>query len=335
MKRSRVRRWILSVILVFFCMLASLAVILFVAVHNMYRSSSYVDEAVLITEVETEESEESESASAETEELPEILSSDKVYNLLLIAVDARAQTGEESSGTCLLLSVNEEKGLRCMVTIPRDILVRVPDLGEKRMDRVYALGGGVTAAAAVTESFRIQVDRYLAINFENLSDIVDTVGGISLTMSESEVTAANEIIKELCAEKSMDASAHLLSGSGTLTCDGIAALAYSRIADGTAEEDYQAVRQRQVLTSLINTFGSLGMMNRYAAVQEVFSSLQHNIPESEMWSLLGRISAIAGYTETQIEAPLDSMGEKKTIGSLTILNPDWSVAAAYVQGTLY
>lgn len=334
MKKRRIRRFVLSVLLTFVIMAACVAGILFWAVHSLYKSSSYETETFTVTETEKQTgTEQTESESGE--EKAAILSDENVYNVLLLGVDTRTQTGEADSGLCLLLSVNDTKKQRSLVTIPRDLLVEVPGQGEQRIDRVYALGGGSLAAKTVTENFRVQVERYLAVDFDSLPDIVDTAGGIPLTVSEEEASAANAKVRELCSARGVSADGHLFGGGGTFVCDGIQALAYARIDDGAASEDLQAQRQRQILTSLINVLGKSSLLNMYTTAQGIFSALAHNIPESEMWTLLTKLGTITGYTESQIDAPMDTMAETVNVDGGTALAADWTVTAAYVQGTLY
>jgi LCP family protein required for cell wall assembly len=75
-----------------------------------------------------------------------------------------------------------------LMTIPRDLIVTIPDYGKNKVNAAYLFGeyyrepGGGQALAMRTLSkfFNVPIDYYVTVNFEGFRTIVDTVGGIDI-----------------------------------------------------------------------------------------------------------------------------------------------------------
>src|SRR5690606_39902762 len=73
-----------------------------------------------------------------------------------------------------------------MMSIPRDLLVTIPGLGEEKINAAYSAGeeSGVTGAglvrATVEYNFNIPIHYVAEVDFEGFQRIVDTLGGVTI-----------------------------------------------------------------------------------------------------------------------------------------------------------
>lgn len=350
---SNLKKVVLIVIGILLFLVIVTGVLFAAAMHSLFGSTNYETEpptqAQTETETETEildiqTSEEgvfyitetANEAKAETEETEEkipVASDSDVYNILLIGVDERPSTGDTDSGTVMLLSVNDSSRQRSMITLNRDLTVEVPGQGEMPLDQVYGAGGGTLTAETVTENFRVLTERYMVIQFSQLVDIVDELGGIPVSISQEELDPLNENIRAICAQRSESPDPYLLTEAGTQPCGGIQAVAYSRIDQG--EGDAQAVRQYEIISAVIGSLGDQSITGLYGAVRTVLSGVTHNVPELEILGLLVKVGRLSGYEELQETLPSTDLLVTEQTDSGEILTTDWTEAAREIQTALY
>lgn len=114
-------------------------------------------------------------------------------NILLLGID---RTPQESivgrSDTMILISVQPTKGEIAMLSIPRDLWVTIPGVGENRINAAHLFAeneqpgtGPAAAMETVCLSFGVDVDYYIRIQFEGLQAFADALGGIPLKLDST------------------------------------------------------------------------------------------------------------------------------------------------------
>ena len=117
-----------------------------------------------------------------------------VMNVLLVGSDSRSRlTGElaeqagkdqvsgSRSDTIMVLHVDTKAKKAAILSIPRDLYVRIP--GTNRSDRInttFASGGAGALVRTIKENLGIQVNHYMEVDFVGFREIVDTVGGVNV-----------------------------------------------------------------------------------------------------------------------------------------------------------
>ncbi|MFZ6028961.1 MAG: LCP family protein [Chloroflexota bacterium] len=111
-------------------------------------------------------------------------------NVLLLGVDARPGEGNLGrSDTMILTTFQPLRRYVGMLTIPRDLWVEIPGVGENRINTAHFFAeaeqkdsGPTAAKQAVRENFGVDVDYFVRIRFDGLKDLVDTLGGLEVTL---------------------------------------------------------------------------------------------------------------------------------------------------------
>ncbi|HEU5086773.1 MAG TPA: LCP family protein, partial [Roseiflexaceae bacterium] len=120
-------------------------------------------------------------------------------NILLIGVDQRPDFPEEGvrSDTLIVLHLDTPGRWVSMLSIPRDSVVEVGDLGQVKINTAYSYGfanaqtlygegasatqGGMALAAQTVEQFTGVPIHYVAqVNFDGFASIVDALGGVTI-----------------------------------------------------------------------------------------------------------------------------------------------------------
>jgi LCP family protein required for cell wall assembly len=153
--------------------------------------------------------------------------------LLVIGID-RTPEGSNAgrSDTMILATLPPFLPKVTLLSIPRDLWVTIPGVGENRINTAHYFaelnqpGTGLDAASGVVEAnFGIKVPYVMRVKFDGIVNIVDAMGGITLTLDKP--TAMFQ--------------------AGTLELDGTQALAFVR--DRSGSDDFSRQKHAQIFIS--------------------------------------------------------------------------------------
>jgi len=110
-------------------------------------------------------------------------------SVLLLGIDQRAgETGPTRSDSMILLGSQGGGEGVALLSIPRDLWVNIPGVGDQRINTALFFGydpddphaGPRLAARTVRQELRRPVDRYLLLDFATFVRAVDALGGIEI-----------------------------------------------------------------------------------------------------------------------------------------------------------
>jgi polyisoprenyl-teichoic acid--peptidoglycan teichoic acid transferase len=90
----------------------------------------------------------------------------------------------ERSDTIMLLRVDPGSGQATLLSFPRDLYVRIPEVGRDRINAAIQYGGAERLVATIESNFDIPVHHYVSINLEGFEELVGLVGGIPIYFPE-------------------------------------------------------------------------------------------------------------------------------------------------------
>ena len=114
-------------------------------------------------------------------------------DILLLGTDDSPERGSAGrTDTIILISVVPLKPYVSMLSIPRDLWVQVPGVGEQRINTAYFFaeanqpGSGADAALhTVRENFDVPVRYYAVIHMLGLVSVVDSLGGVDIKLESA------------------------------------------------------------------------------------------------------------------------------------------------------
>ncbi|MFE0737864.1 LCP family protein [Streptomyces sp. NPDC058855] len=186
-------------------------------------------------------------------------------NILLIGSDTRAgegnreygkDVGTQRSDTTILLHLSAGKSRATAVSLPRDLMVTVPDCrtaeggrsGQQfaQFNSAFEVGGTACTIRTVEKLTGIRVDHHMVIDFRGFKKMVDAVDGV-----------------EICLKEPIDdADAHLKLPAGRQTLHGEQALGFVRARKslGNGSDTERMDRQQQFLGALVTKVQSDGVL---------------------------------------------------------------------------
>ena len=180
------------------------------------------------------------------------VSSSNVLNVMLIGEDTRGSEISDSgtrADSAIIGSINTQTGEIVLTSILRDSYVYFEttpgDESTGRFGKIngaMAFGGVDCYINAVERMFKVNIDNYVIVNFTSFQKIIDSLGGVTVTVSAAE-------IREINNHPNTYGSVKLNTEPGEQLLDGEQALAYCRIRH-IDSDNARADRQKTVLLSL-------------------------------------------------------------------------------------
>ena len=278
---------VLGIILAIILGLVILAgIVAFVAFRLYYGKSNFVDDSKIEMHLEEAESElmlESEPTDFDVSTVKQVSAdeADKTYSVLLIGSDRRDSSWYGNSDTMVLLTINDNVDKVFMVSFMRDLYADIPDVGIRKLNNAYAVGGGPLLMKTLKTNYGVDVDDYVSVDFDSLEEIIDMVGGVDVDIDEAEATYMN--------------NAGISVSVGTNHLGGADAVSYSRIRHVGNSDWERTSRQREVLMSIVNTMRSVSAARVTAIANDLLPLVTHNMKATEVTSLISRIPSVLKY----------------------------------------
>ena len=148
--------------------------------------------------------------------------SKNVLNILIVGIDASGgQAMKGNSDVMMLASINRKEQKITLCSFLRDSYTYYENNNGNGMyskiNAAFANGGADTLMRAIEKNYKIELDYFVAVDFEAFEKVIDAIDGVNITLSNAE---AKEI-------KNMTGSS--VSSGENVLLNGKQALAYARI----------------------------------------------------------------------------------------------------------
>ncbi len=230
-------------------------------------------------------------------------------NILILGID-RAPDGSAMgrSDTNILISVIPLKPTLHMLSIPRDLWVNIPGVGENRINTAHffaeaeAPGSGPRATLeTIRANFGLDVRYFVRLRFDSVQPIVDAMGGVTLELDQPIA--------------GYPAGVHKLNGEQ--------ALAFARNRSG-ADDFFRMAQGQQLIKAVIRQMINPAGWGRLPAVAGVvFDSVDTNLP---LW-LMPRLglavlrAGVDGIDNRTLDREM--VTPFTTSGGANVLLPNW------------
>ena len=219
----------------------------------------------------------------------------KVMNFVLLGVDDYQKGDTGRSDSMMMVSIDTRNEEIKLTSFMRDTYLSIPGYGFDKLNHAYAYGGPSLTVATLEDNFRVDIDRYIIIDFKKFVEIIDTIGGIDLEITDDEARVINEQSKE-------DASLALSGGKVHMT--GKQARMYSRIRE--LDDDYErTARQRKVVMAAIDRLKHTDLLTLNSYLSTILGAITTDMTKDEVLGLATNMSAYLNYDVTSFRLPVD------------------------------
>src|SRR5699024_3496601 len=181
-------------------------------------------------------------------------------NILMLGVDQRPGDSGRSDAL-MVLSLDPQNNKMQLISIPRDTRTTIAGKGFKdKVNHAYAFGGTDMSIATVENMLDIELDYYVEMNMDGLSQMVDAVGGITVD-NKLDWHDRGYYKKGYHYEK------------GEINLNGPKTMGYVRMRYQDPNGDFgRTQRQRQVIQAVIDKGASIGSVGKIGDMIDVLGN---------------------------------------------------------------
>lgn len=217
-------------------------------------------------------------------------------NIALFGVDSRdSDLGKGNRSDCIIIaSINEKTKDVRLLSVYRDTYVQIEGHGLDKITHAYSYGEAPLAIKTLNTNLDLNITEFATVNFDLVAEAVDALGGVEITIEQSELKYINEYIKGTSENTGIESSN--ITKAGKQTLDGVQAVAYSRIRY-TAGGDYKRTeRMRDVLEAMLKKLKTKSISEINSLMDKILPKVYTNISSS---SIIAMIPDLLKYNVTQ------------------------------------
>ena len=241
-----------------------------------------------------------------------------ITNVLLIGVDARDLDEPCRSDSMIIATLDNNNKKVKLTSLFRDTLVDIPGHGEAKLNSAYMLGGPELLMKTVKETYNVNIDKYIIINFWGFETIVDYIGGIEVDVKDYQLEELNKYIGESTGGNDCP-----VEKTGIQTLNGKQALSYARIRYNVGDEYERTDRQREVIFKVIEKLQNTKPSKYLGVMNTMLEYIKTNIDPLEALNMAYTIYKFPSLDVEQLQIPLVALSETrnyKELGSVFLMD---------------
>ncbi|MSU75377.1 MAG: LytR family transcriptional regulator [Candidatus Magasanikbacteria bacterium] len=224
-------------------------------------------------------------------------------NILLLGMGGPGHDGPFLTDTNIIVSIKPSTKEIALVSIPRDLGVKIDTNGWRRINYANSIGevtnpgqGGEYARKIFEQTFGIAIPYYVRVDFTAFVETINAVGGVSVNVT----TAFTDYT--FPGARFSTTTVHFEAGMQTM--DGGRALTFARSRHGNNGEgsDFaRARRQQLVLEALKQKLLSAGTYSNPLTVQQILGSLAEHVTTNLNFPQIMYLGGLAKDTANPIK----------------------------------
>jgi LCP family protein required for cell wall assembly len=236
-------------------------------------------------------------------------------NILLLGIGGPGHEGADLTDTIILASIDPINHKATLLSLPRDLWVKIPGDGYQKINAAYAYGKEGSRAKTEAEKEQaglkllddtlspvlgIPIHYHAVIDFKAFQQMVDAVGGVDVNVPK-ELAVAETLWVEGTSRYY-----YLNVGAGQQHFDGTRALYFARSRHTSPRGDFdRSERQRLIIAALKAKILSAGTFSNPVKISQLLSSLGSNVYTDFSIDALSRLYKISGNIPGDSIASID------------------------------
>lgn len=224
-------------------------------------------------------------------------------NILLLGIGDVGHPGADLSDTMMVISIDPKTKDVAMLSVPRDLWVKIPGYGQAKINAAdaygdmynYPGGGPALAKQVVSNVLGIPIHYFIRADFSGLKKAVDDLGGINVMVDQP-------LYDPYYPDDSCDGCRNIVFSlkAGLQHMSGLTALRYSRSRETTSDFD-RAARQQKVLVAMREKALSTQTLTNPAKVNALIDDLgDHVKTDLQIWEINKVISLVKDVDKNKI-----------------------------------
>ena len=213
-------------------------------------------------------------------------------NILVLGRPGQGYSGQDLTDTIIIVHLEPAQEKATLVSLPRDLLVKVPNTGQfTKINALYNLIGIEGLKEEITKITGLTIDHHILIDLIVAQEIIELVDGLNIYVPQ-------DINDPYFPGPNYSYQTFSLA-AGWRYLDGPIALRYIRTRYTSPNGDFDRMaRQQQVITLLKHKVLELNLLWDFPTYLKMFNSLKNNIETDlgilelkDLWQIAKKIKA--------------------------------------------
>ena len=285
--------------------ISAISMVLAVIVGGVIGYYSYVKSKIYTKSSEIE----IKTIEKKSEEDVEYKEVEGITNVLLVGTDGRDLKESARADSIIIATLdNNNKEIR-LTSLFRDTLVDIKGYGPYKLNAAMAFGGIDLLKDTIQETYDINIDKYIIINFWGFEAIIDQIGGLEIDVKEYQLDELNKYIGESTGGNDCPVTA-----PGLQLLNGKQALSYARIRKGVGDEFERTERQREVLFKVAEKLRETKPTKYLGIVNSMLDYINTNIELLDALNMAYTIYKFPTLETKQIHIPVTELADDMNYG---------------------
>ncbi|MEU6846684.1 LCP family protein [Streptomyces sp. NPDC046716] len=210
-------------------------------------------------------------------------------NILIMGSDIEATKDSQRSDTTMLLHLSADRKRAALVSVPRDLMVDIPDCrlpdGERsepeyaQFNWAFERGGAACAIRTFEDLTGVRVDHHMVLDFTGFEKVVDALGGVDVKVPQRMRVPGGKVVLD--------------EGEQHLT--GKQALVFVRGRTGVGDgSDLQRIeRQKEFVRLLLGQVRKEGLLDHGSRLYPVLDAATSSLTADRGLDSLGELYGLA------------------------------------------
>ena len=247
-----------------------------------------------------------------------------VINIMLIGQDRRPGEERARSDSMILVSMNKEKGTIRLTSFMRDLYVQIPGYLDNRLNAAFRYGGTDLMNETFKVNFGLEIDGNVMVDFNEFTEIIEIVGGVTLDISSAEAKYMNNHSKNRFS-------------AGTNYFNAEDALTFTRMRYAAGGDYGRTDRQRRVLVAIAESFRDADIRTLWTVIEEILPHIVTNLDNSQIIECATTgLGILSGGVEIEtLRIPQDDAHRNASIRGMAVLVPNLEMCREDLQEFIY
>ncbi len=245
--------------------------------------------------------------------------------------DEQDKDVDRRSDSMMIATLDVKHNKLKITSLMRDMYVQVPGHGGRKLNAAYSFGGIKLLYETIADSFGISMDGYAEVNFDAFVNVIDELGGIEVTLTESEA-------KHLNSTNYIKRKKYRNVKVGKQVINGYQALGYCRIRHGKRQadgklpgvytasgkgDDYgRTERQRLTMQAILKKVKALSPEELLKLAEVVMPNITTDVSKKKIYTYMMAVIQMGTTELHQSVIPIEGAFTSQSINGEECLVPD-------------
>ena len=250
----------------------------------------------------------------------------EMINIMLIGQDRRPGEDRARSDSMILVTLNKEKNTIQLTSFMRDLYVQIPGYMDTRLNAAYRYGGTDLMNETFKVNFGLEIDGNVMVDFDEFTEIIEIVGGVTLEISSAEAKYMND---------RSDSNGSFKAGVNYFNAND--ALIFTRMRYAAGGDYGRTDRQRRVIMAIAESLRDADLVTIFNLIDQVLPHIVTNLTDAQILEYattgLG-ILGNGGQMQT-FRIPQDDAHYNANIRGMAVLVPNLEMCREDLKEFIY